>query len=151
MRVGGVVMREVDQSALIVPNVFAMNDDVVTRRDRDALADVDVVVDEQSLRRTLHLHDETLMRARWAGVIRQQLRDCALRGDLNGGAMIREGTLDGRVFRDDRAASRGEGGAKDEGAKAAQCSKALRKRPAAIRSASAITTTIAMRRKSLVT
>src|SRR5439155_3125995 len=57
---------------------------------------------------------------------------------------------------DGRATARCERGAEKESAKGyergtAQCSKALRKRPAAMRSASAITTTIAMRRKSLVT
>ncbi len=50
MRVIRIVMREVDQTTLIVPDVLAVHDDVVSIRDRDALADVDVVVDEQGLR-----------------------------------------------------------------------------------------------------
>jgi hypothetical protein len=145
-------MGEVDQSALIVPDVLPVHDDGVAHRDRDALADVHVVVYEQRLLRILDLQDEALMRARGAGVIGEQLRDRALRGDLDPRPMIREGTVDRRVPRDDRAASRGEDGNEDEGAKASQRgSKALRRRPAAIRSASAITTTIAMRRKSFVT
>jgi hypothetical protein len=48
--VRGIVVREVDQPALIVPHVFAVNDDAVSGRERDALADVDVVVDEKGLR-----------------------------------------------------------------------------------------------------
>ncbi len=151
-----------DQPALIVPDVLAMHDDVVPNRDRDAFADVHVVVDEKRLLRSVDLHDEALMCPRWAGVIGEQARDCAVRCDLDAGAMIREGTVDRRVPRDDRAARRGENGEKEEDAKryergtlsprCVQCgSKALRKRPAAIRSASAITTTTAMRRKSFVT
>ena len=69
MRVIGVVMREVDESALIVPDVLAVHDHFVARRDRRALADVDVVVDEKRLRRILDLDDEALMRARWPGVV----------------------------------------------------------------------------------
>jgi hypothetical protein len=48
-----------------------MYDDGVAGRERDALADVDVVVDEQGLGRSFELHDETLMRARRSGVIRE--------------------------------------------------------------------------------
>jgi len=69
MRVIGIVMREMDQSTLVVPDVLAMHGDVIADCDRDALADVDVVVDKQGLRRIFDLHDEALMRARWAGVI----------------------------------------------------------------------------------
>ena len=78
MRVIGIVMREVDQSTLVVPDVLAMHGDVIANCDRDALADVDVVVDKQGLRRIFDLHDEALMRARWAGVIREQPRDRAV-------------------------------------------------------------------------
>ena len=62
MRVIGIVMREVNESALIIPDVLAVYDNIVAGRDRDALTDVDVVVDEQRLRRTFDLDDEALMR-----------------------------------------------------------------------------------------
>ena len=62
MRVIGIVMREVNESALVIPDVLAVHDDIVAGRDRDALTDVDVVVDEQRLRRAFDLDDEALMR-----------------------------------------------------------------------------------------
>ena len=62
MRVIGIVMREVNESALIIPDVLAVYDNIVAGRDRDALTDIDVVVDEQRLRRAFDLDDEALMR-----------------------------------------------------------------------------------------
>jgi len=107
-------MREVDQTTLIVPDVLAVDDDIVSIRDRDARADVDVVVDEDGLRRPLDLHDEALMRSGWAGVIREQPRDGGVRGDLDAGEMIRKGALDRRIRCGDRAACRREDRAEDE-------------------------------------
>ena len=156
MRVSRVVMGEVDESALVVPDVLAVDSELVARRDRDALADVDVVVDQQRLRRPTDPHDEALMRARRPGVVGEDAGDRALRGDLDAREVLGVSALYGGVPGDGRATARCERGAEKESAKdyergAAQCSKALRKRPAPTRSASAITTTIAMRRKSLVT
>ena len=114
MRVIRIVMREVDQTTLIVPDVLTVHDDVVSIRDRDALADVDVVVDEQGLRRSLDLHDEALMRSGRARVIREQPRDGGVRGDLDAGEMIGKGALDRRIRGGDRAARRREDRAEDE-------------------------------------
>jgi hypothetical protein len=107
-------MREVDQSALIVPDVLAVHDDVIAIRDRDARADVHVVVDEQGLRRSFDLHDEALMRSGRARVIREQPRDAGVRGDLDAREMIRKGALDRRIRGGDRAARRREDRAEDE-------------------------------------
>ena len=169
-------MREVDQTTLIVPDVLAVDDDVVSIRDGDALAYVDVVVDEQGLRRSLDLHDEALMRSGRTRVIREQPRDGTVRGDLDAREMIRKGALDCRIRGGNRAARRREDRVEGECAngyergtlspgrcmrfsthatepqgRAGQRPMALRMRPAAISSASAITTTMAMRRKSFVT
>jgi hypothetical protein len=112
--VNRIVVREVDQSALIVPDVLAVDDDVVSIRDRDALADLDVVVDEQGLRRSLDLHDEALMRPGRARVIREQPRDGGVGGDLDAREMIRKGALDRRIRGGDRAARRREDRTEDE-------------------------------------
>jgi hypothetical protein len=114
VRVIRVVMREVDQSTLVVPDVLAVHDDVIAIRDRDARADVHVVVDEQGLRRSLDLHDEALMRSGRARVIREEPRDRRVGGDLDAREMIRKCALDSRVRGGDRAARRGEDGAEDE-------------------------------------
>src|SRR5439155_22727448 len=50
VRVSGIVMREVNEPALVVPDVLAVDGELVARRDRDAFADVDVVVGQQRLR-----------------------------------------------------------------------------------------------------
>ena len=42
MRVHRIVVREVDEAALIVPDVLAVDGHVVTHRDRDAPSDADV-------------------------------------------------------------------------------------------------------------
>src|SRR5437870_9016919 len=106
MCVDRVVMGEVDESALVVPDVLAMDGDTVAGRDRDALADVHVVIDEQGLRRSAHLHDEALMRARWPGFVGEKARDRALRGDLDGGEVLGVGALYRGDPGDDRAAAR---------------------------------------------
>ena len=151
-------MREVNQPPLIVPDVLAVHDDPIAGCHRDALADVDVVVDEQRLRRSRKLHDETLVRARWPGVIGEKSRDRTFRGDLEAGEVLGVRALDRGIPCDRGGAARREHGAEDERAKTyerlvpAQCGvMALITRPATMRSASAITTTTAMRRKSLVT
>jgi hypothetical protein len=121
MRVIRIVMREVDQSTLIVPDVLTVHDHAVSGGKRHALADVDVVLDEEGLRRSFDLHDEALMRARWACVIREEPRDVALRGDLYLRAMFRKGALDGCVARDDSTA--GEGKYRDEDERTSYCER----------------------------
>jgi hypothetical protein len=44
------------------------------------------------------------MRTRWSGVIGEEPRDRAVRGDLDSGAVIREGALHRGVAREDRSA-----------------------------------------------
>jgi hypothetical protein len=103
MRVIGIVMREVDESALIVPDVLAMYDQLVPGRDGHALADVDVVVYQERLRRAFDLHDEALMRARRSGVVGKQTTDDAVRRDLDSGLMPRVSPLDRRASGEDPA------------------------------------------------
>jgi hypothetical protein len=93
-----------------------MHDDGVAGRERDALADVDVVVDEQGLGRCLDLHDETLMRARWPGVVGEKSRDRPFRRDLDVREVFCEGALNGRIAGADRAAARCDEGKEDESA-----------------------------------
>jgi hypothetical protein len=102
----GIVMREVDEPTLVVPDVLAVHHDVVSDRERDALADVHVVVDEQRLRRSLEQHDETLMRARWSGVVGEEPRHRAFRRDLDARAMFGERALDRGIPGEGRAAGR---------------------------------------------
>lgn len=101
-----VVMREVDQSTLLVPDVFTMHDHRVAGHERHPLADIDVVLDEQRLRRSLDLKDESLMRPRWPGVVREEPRDGAFGGDLDLRAMFGKRAVDRRVSGGDRAAGR---------------------------------------------
>ena len=107
-------MREVDQTTLVVPDILAVYHDGVAVRERDTLADVDVVVDEKRLRRSLDLHDEALMRPGRARVIREQPRDGGVGGDLDAREMIRKSALDRRIRGGDRAARRREDRAEDE-------------------------------------
>jgi hypothetical protein len=76
-------MSEVDEPSLIVPDVLAVDDHIVSRRDGHAFADIDVVCHEYGLRRARQADDETLMRTRRPCVIGQKARDIALRGDLD--------------------------------------------------------------------
>jgi len=93
-----------------------MHDDGVAGGQRDALADVDVVVDEQGLGRCLDLHDETLMRTRWPGVVGEKSRDRPFRRDLDVREVFGEGALNGRIARADRAAARCDDGEENESA-----------------------------------
>ena len=113
----GIVMREVDEPTLVVPDVLAVHHDVVPRRKRDALPDVDVVVDEQGLRRTRDPHDEALMRAGRPRVIGEEPRDRAACGDFDAGTMFGERALDRGVPRDGRAAARGDERREDDRSK----------------------------------
>ena len=97
-------MSEVNEPALRVPHVLPVHDHGVTGRDGDASADAHVVVDQHRLRRARQSHDEALMRPRWAGLIGQDLRDAALRGDFDLRAMLREGALDRGIVRRRRGA-----------------------------------------------
>jgi hypothetical protein len=153
-------MREVDQPALIVPDVFAVDDHIVAYRERDPLADLDVVGHEHGLRCTRETNDEPLMPSRWSVVVGEEPRDRTLRGHLHIRAALSERSLDGGVVdaRDRGAAARAHDREEDDRAEGydrqgrpSQRPTALRMRPAATSSASAITTTMAMRRKSLTT
>jgi hypothetical protein len=68
-------MREVDQPSLVVPDVLAVHDDVVSDRDGHTLADLDVVCHQHGLRRAREPDDETLMQSRRSGVIGEESRD----------------------------------------------------------------------------
>jgi hypothetical protein len=94
VRVIHIVMGEVDETSLVVPDVLTVNDHVVSHREGHALADLDVVGHEHGLRGTGQSDDETLMRTRRSGVIGEKPRDRALRGDLDLGAVLRERALD---------------------------------------------------------
>ena len=97
MRVRRIVVGEVDEATLFVPDVFAVHGDRVADGDRRAPADVDVVVYEHGLRHTPELHDETLMSALGSVLVGEQSRDLAVRGDLDAGAVFGEIALDRRV------------------------------------------------------
>src|SRR6266568_7816922 len=92
-----IVMREMDQPALVVPHVLAVHDDAVTRHHRSPLSDGHVVVDEHRLRRTGKANDETLMGTGWAAVVRENPRDHAVGGDLDGRPFFGVVALDRRV------------------------------------------------------
>src|ERR1700716_476903 len=107
-------MRELNQPPLIVPDVLAVSHDPIPDRPRDALADIDVVVDEQRLRRSRKLHDETLVRPRWPGVVGEKSRDRTFRGDLEAGEVLGVRALDRGIACDGGGAARREHGAKHE-------------------------------------
>src|SRR4029079_5657346 len=95
----GVVMGEVDQTALLVPDVLAVHDHLVVPGDRSPLSDGDVVVHERGLRRSGEANDETLMRAGRTGVVRQKTRDDTFGGDLDRRLVLGVVALDRRVVR----------------------------------------------------
>jgi len=99
VRVRGIVVSEVNEPALLIPDVLPVHDHGVTGRDGDAPADTHVVIDQQSLGRAPQSHDETLVCPRGAGLIGQDPRDGAFRGDLELRAVFREGALDRRIVR----------------------------------------------------
>jgi hypothetical protein len=101
-------MGEVDQPALVVPDVLAVNDHIVARGYRHTPADIDVVRHEDGLRRACQSDDETLMRTRWPAVVGEEPRDRAFRGHLDAGAVLGEGALDRGVACNGRAAARGD-------------------------------------------
>jgi hypothetical protein len=69
VRAIGIVMGEVDQSSLGVPDVLAMHENVIADRERYPRTDVNVVGDEHGLRRVGEPDDEPLMRTRRSGVV----------------------------------------------------------------------------------
>src|SRR5439155_13869305 len=79
----GVVMGEVDESALIVPDVLAVHDHVITEGHRGPLPDGYVVVDEHRLRCSSESNDETLVHTGRTALISQDARDHTLRRDLD--------------------------------------------------------------------
>ena len=92
-------MREMDQPALVVPHVLAVDHHAVPRHHRNPLSNGHVVVDEHRLRRTGKANDETLMRTGRTAVIRENTRDHAVGGDLDGRPLFGVVTLNGRVVR----------------------------------------------------
>jgi hypothetical protein len=144
-------MGEVNEAALIVPDVFTVHRHGVAHRKRHPFPDVDVVGHQDRLRPAGETEDETLMRSRRPRVIGEEPRDRALRGDLELRAMLGERALDRGVLGDRSTAAHAGDGAEDERAKSYARSRKFRRRPAATSSASAMTTTTAMRRKSFVT
>jgi len=92
-------MCEMDQPALVIPHVLAVHHHAVTRHHRSPLSDGHVVVDEHRLRRTGKSNDETLMRTGRTAVIREDTRDHAVGGDLDGRPLFGVVTLNGRVVR----------------------------------------------------
>jgi hypothetical protein len=120
-----VVVREVDETALGIPDVLAVDRYGVANRDRHAPSDVDVVVDEQRLGRGGDLDDETLVDARWSGVVGQHSRHGSLNGYFDVRASLREEALDHstlsahrRAGHDDRHKQRG---ARDQATSAGRC------------------------------
>jgi hypothetical protein len=83
VRTIGIAMSEMDEPSLVVPDVLAVDDHIVSRRDGYAFADIDVVCHEYGLRRARQADDETLMRTGRPRVVGEKARDIALRGDLN--------------------------------------------------------------------
>src|SRR5712664_2270730 len=79
-----IVVGEMDQPALVVPHVLAVHGHVVTRRNRCALSDRQVVFHEHRLRRTGEANDETLMNTRRTAVVRENARHRAFSRDLDG-------------------------------------------------------------------
>lgn len=61
MRLRGIVVSEVNEPALVIPHVLAVNTHIGTLEDRRALADRDVVLDEDGLRGSREANDETLV------------------------------------------------------------------------------------------
>ena len=98
MRVGRIVMSEMDQPALIVPDVLAVHGHVVTRLDRGALPDGQVVIHQYRLRRPCEADDETLMHARRTAVVRENTRYGSISGDLDVRTSFRVVALDSRVI-----------------------------------------------------
>jgi len=92
-------MCEMDQPALVIPHVLAVHHHAVTRHHRSPLSDGHVVVDEHRLRRTGKSNDETLMRTGRTAVIREDTRDHAVSGDLDGRPLFGVVALNGRVVR----------------------------------------------------
>src|SRR3989442_5073928 len=99
-----IVVSEVDESALLVPDVLAVHDHRIAGRDGDAPADAHVVVDQEGLCRGRQPHDKALMRPRGAALVGEHTCDAALRGDLDLRPVLREGALDRRVVRRRRRA-----------------------------------------------
>ena len=79
----GIVMSEVDQSALVVPHVLAVDHDVVTHQNRCALPDRHVVFHEHRLRRTGEANDEALMNTGRPSFVRENARHHAVSRDLD--------------------------------------------------------------------
>ena len=92
-------MGEMDQPTLVVPDVLAVDDHVVSRSDRHSLSDGHVVVHEDRLCRAGKANDETLVGTGRTAVIRENTGHRTFGGDLDGRAMLGEVTLDGRVVR----------------------------------------------------
>ena len=83
VRVGRIVVGEMDQPALVVPDILAVHGHVVTGQDRDALPDGHVVVHQHRLRRPCEANDETLMHARRTAVVSENTRYGSYSGDLD--------------------------------------------------------------------
>ncbi len=92
-----IVMSEMDQPALVVPHVLAVDPDVVTHQNRCALPDGHVVFHEHRLRRTGEANDETLMNTGRPTFVRENARHHAFCGDLDGRPLFGVIALNGRV------------------------------------------------------
>jgi len=92
-------MREVDQTALRVPDVFAVHDDVVAFHGRHPWGDRGVVLDFERQVLCAELDDELLVGPRTARSIGEQPDDRAIGRDLDVGLMVLK-------IRDDRGVIR---------------------------------------------
>ena len=92
-----IVVREVDEPALLVPDVFAMDRHVTARRDRHARRDAYVVRDEYGLRAPVESDDEALMGTVGPGLVAQQPLRHPIGRDLKTTRATRKGVLDLRV------------------------------------------------------
>src|ERR671936_2138662 len=107
MRALRIVMREVDQPALVVPDVLAVHRHGVTERGGGTLSDAHVVLDEHGLTRAGQADHEPLMCSGWTRVVGEKPDHLAASGDLDSRAVIGEGTRDSTVvLRDGSAADR---------------------------------------------
>ena len=108
MRVRGIVVGEMDQPALVVPDELAVHGHIVTGQDRDALPDGHVVVHEHRLRRPCEANDETLMHAGRTAVVSENTRYRSFSGDLDVRASFGVSAFDRRVVGRRRHARRAE-------------------------------------------